>query len=76
VVLHATCEMARELLQGDRTGDPDGVGMVQVSLSGSMSAMFDTKHPRPVVPRLVQAMLAPLGAVIEGNSGEARLVRC
>ncbi len=76
VVVRATCEMARELLQGDRTGDPDGVGMVQISLSGSMSAIFDTKHPRPVVPRLVQAMLAPLGSVIEGDAGQARLVRC
>jgi hypothetical protein len=50
--------------------------MVQVSLSGSMSAIFDTKNPRPVVPRLVQAMLAPVGSVVEGNSGEVRLVRC
>ncbi len=76
VVVAATCEMARELLAGDRTGDPDGVGMVQISLTGSMSAVFDTDHPRPVVPRLVQAMLAPFGSVVEGASGEVRLVRC
>ena len=76
VVVAATCEMARELLTGDRTGDPDGVGMVQIGLSGSLSAIFDTEHPRPVVPRLVQAMLAPLGSVLEGGGGEVRLVRC
>ena len=76
VIVHATCEMARELLAGDRTGDPEGVGMVQIAVAGSLTAIFDTKHPRPVVPRLVKAMLAPLGTVLEGGSGEVRLVRC
>jgi hypothetical protein len=45
-------------------------------VAGSLTTVFDTKHPRPVVPRLVQAMLAPLGSVVEGGSGEVRLVRC
>ena len=76
VIVSATCEMARELLAGDRTGDPEGVGMVQLAVAGSLTAIFDTKHPRPVVPRLVKAMLAPLGTVLEGGSGEVRLVRC
>ena len=35
------------------TGDPDGVGLVQISLTGSMTAIFDAKRPRPIVPRLV-----------------------
>jgi hypothetical protein len=76
VVVQATCEMARELLAGDRTGDPDGAGMLQINLTGSLTAIFDTAHPRPVVPRLVRAMLAPLGSVLEGGGGEVRLVRC
>jgi hypothetical protein len=76
VVVKATCEMARELLQGDRTGDPEGVGLIQMALASNMALLFDTKHPRPVLPRLVQAMLAPLGSPIEGNAGQARLVRC
>ena len=75
-VVRATCEMARELLQGDRTGDPDGGGLAQVSLSGIMTAVFDTQHPRPVAPRLVQAMLGRLGSMVEGGSGQVPLVRC
>jgi hypothetical protein len=75
VVVQATCEMARELLVGDRTGDPDGVGMLALSLTGSVTTTFDRLRPRPVIPRLVKAMLSGLGAVVVGGSGEVRWVR-
>ena len=85
-VIHATCEMARELIVVDRTAAPAGEGIsstqtsvsthTDVSGSSSMtSTSYDKSDTRPVISRVAQAMLAKYGALIQGGSGSVRLVR-
>jgi hypothetical protein len=85
-VIHATCEMARELIVVDRTAAPAGEGLSATEGSqdtydateGS-SSMTSTKYSkedtRPVISRVAQAMLAKYGTLIQGGSGNVRLVR-
>ncbi|MCI0747037.1 MAG: hypothetical protein L0Y58_16660, partial [Verrucomicrobia subdivision 3 bacterium] len=68
-LVDATCEMARELLIADRTDAPDGEGLAQVSLVGSLSVTFDKKDRMPVISALTQAWLGKLGTLISRGSG-------
>ena len=72
-VLSATCELARELIKQDRTDDPDGEGVSQLGLVGSVSITFDKRDRQPVVSYVAQALLAKYGTLIAG--GSAKLVR-
>lgn len=74
-LVDATCEMAREVLIADRTDTPDGEGLAQVGLVGSVNLTFDKQDRQPVISRFAQAMLSKLGAMIHGESGTARLIR-
>lgn len=74
-VVNATAELARELLKADRTDDPDGEGISQLSLTGAVTIIFNPKDRQPVIPHVVQAMLGKLGALIREGEGSARLVR-
>lgn len=74
-VVHATCELARELLKADRTGDPDGEGLRSLALEGAMNIEFDKDDRRKALSLRVQVMLSKYGAFQSGQSGVARLVR-
>ena len=74
-VVNATAELARELLKADRTDDPDGEGISQLSLTGSLTIIFNPRDRQPIMPHVVQAMLSKYGALIQENEGVARLVR-
>jgi hypothetical protein len=71
----ATIETARELIKANRTEDPDGEGLASLSLTGTLSLMFDKRDRRPVIPHVAQAMLSKLGEYLNRSSGSTRLVR-
>jgi hypothetical protein len=74
-LIDATCEMARELLINDRTDAPDGEGIAQLTLVGTVHLTFDKRDRQPVISHVAQAMLAKLGTLIPPHNGTARLVR-
>jgi hypothetical protein len=85
-VAAAVCEMARELLLADRTAAPPGEGVSSTQSSSSShdaaggtstqtSISYSKEDTRPIMSRVAQAMLAKYGALIQGGSGNVRLVR-
>jgi len=73
-VVEATCELARQLLIADRTAAPAGEGLSYQN-NGSVQTGYDKTDTRPVIPKLVQAMLAKFGAMTKAKSGAVKLVR-
>ena len=73
-VIQATCEMARELLIADRTTAPAGEGLSYQNVGGNQTG-YDKTDKRPVIPPMVQAMLARFGTLIRGKSGAVPLLR-
>jgi hypothetical protein len=74
-VRDATCELARQLLVQDRTGDAEGIGLRSLSIEGALRMVFDPLRPKPVVPQFVQAMLARVGEYQGRRSGCVPLIR-
>ena len=74
LVANATCELARELLIADRTAAPPGEGLSYQNVGGNQTG-YNKSDTRPVLPAVVQAMLAKYGALIKSRSGAVRLVR-
>ena len=70
----ATCEMARELLIADRTAAPAGEGLKYQNTGGTQTG-YDKSDTRPIIPAVVQAMLAKYGSLLKSKSGAVRLVR-
>ena len=73
-VVASTCELARELLITDRTAAPAGEGLKYYNDSGKQTG-YDKTDTRPVIPPLVQAMLARYGSLIRSKSGAVPLLR-
>jgi hypothetical protein len=73
-VLDSACELARELLIADRTAAAPGEGQKYYN-NGSVQTGFDKSDTRPIIPKLVQAMLAKFGALTKGKSGAVKLIR-
>ena len=73
-VIQATCELARELLIADRTAAPAGEGLKYYNDAGKQTG-YDKTDIRPVIPKLVQAMLAKYGSLISAKSGAVKLIR-
>ena len=73
-VVAATCEMARELLIADRTAAPVGEGLSYQNVGGNQTG-YNKSDTRPVIPALVQALLAKYGSLMKAKSGAVRLVR-
>ena len=73
-VIEAACELARELLIVDRTAAPAGEGLSYQNI-GSTQTGYNKTDTRPVIPAVVQAMLAKYGSLIKSKSGSVRLVR-
>ena len=74
-LVEATCEMAREVLIADRTDAPDGEGIAQVGLVGSVSLTFDKEDRQALISGFAQAMLSKLGRMIRADGGITRLIR-
>lgn len=75
LVVQATCELAREFLESDRTDNPLGEGLKSLSIPGALSLDFNPKSNKPAVTRLVQTMLEKYGDYLGNTSGAVRLVR-
>jgi hypothetical protein len=73
-LVEATCELARELLIADRTAAPPGEGQKYYN-NGSVQTGYDKADTRPIIPKLVQAMLAKFGAMTKAKSGAVKLIR-
>lgn len=73
-VVQAACELARELLIADRTAAPAGEGLKYYN-NGSVQTGYDKTDTRPIIPAVVQALLAKYGALIKAKSGTVKLVR-
>lgn len=73
-VVEATCELARELLLVNRTEAPEGEGLKYQNAGGAQTG-YDKTDKRPIIPALVQSMLAKYGALINRKSGTVPLVR-
>ena len=73
-VVAATCELARELIITDRTAAPAGEGLKYANV-GSTQTGYDKADTRPVIPKLVQALLAKYGSLLQAKSGAVKLVR-
>lgn len=73
-LVEATCELARELLVVDRTTAPEGEGLKYYN-SGTTQTGYDKSDKRPIIPALVQAMLAKYGTLIRARSGAVQLRR-
>ena len=74
-VLAATCELARELLIVDRTAAHPGEGIDTQHNADYTETVYSKPDTRPMVPRLVQAMLAPYGAYTAGGSRTVKITR-
>jgi hypothetical protein len=74
VVVEATCELARELLLADRTSAPEGEGL-KYQNTGTTQFGYDKSDTPPVIPRVVQAMLAKYGTLVSARSGTVKLTR-
>ena len=75
LLIDATCEMARELLIADRTLAPNGEGLQNIALVGTLSFTFDKNGTPPVISHLAQSMLSKLGSLVVPGSGTAKLMR-
>ena len=73
-VVQAACELARELLIADRTAAPAGEGLSYQNVGGTQTG-YNKADTRPVIPAVVQAMLAKYGALLQAKSGAVKLVR-
>ncbi len=73
-VVLATCELARELLVADRTATPLGEGITLQRNADQSEIIYNKRDKRPVIPCLVQALLAKYGALIK-RAGSVRLLR-
>jgi hypothetical protein len=66
--------MARELIVADRTASPAGEGLKYQNV-GTTQTGYDKSDTRPVISRVVQAMLSKYGTLLNRKGGVVRLVR-
>ena len=58
----------------DRTAAAPGEGQKYYN-NGSVQTGYDKTDTRPIIPKLVQAMLAKFGSLTKGKSGAVKLIR-
>ena len=73
-IVQATCELARELIIVDRTASPPGEGLSFQNV-GSTQTGYNKADTRPIIPAVVQALLAKFGVLVKSKSGSVKLVR-
>jgi hypothetical protein len=74
-LVKATCEMAREVIALDRTSAPDGEGVTQIGIVGTVNITFDKHDRRKILTELAQLFLSKLGELIDLDAGPGKLVR-
>ena len=74
-IKRAACELAIQLLKGDRTGDAQGQGLRSVEIAGAMKIEFDSQNLVKILPRDVLNMLWKYGHPISSKGGTSKLVR-
>lgn len=74
-VVQATCELARELIVTDRTEAPLGEGIYFERAADGTQTIYSKSDRRPIIPALVQGLVAKYGALVKSRSGNVRLVR-
>lgn len=78
ILKDATCEMARELLTGDRTVDPQGMGLKMVDVFEAVKVEFDKTNPKSPISSFVETILSKLGTFIGrpgASGGSVKLTR-
>lgn len=70
---HATAELARHLLAGDRTQERS-IGIQSVT-ADAVEVTFDKHDVKPFLPPSVRSIVEPFGRVQGPGSGTAQLVR-
>lgn len=70
---HATAELARHLLAGDRTKERS-IGLASVD-ADTVSVVFDKHDVKPILPPSVKSIIEPYGDVRGPGSNTAKLVR-
>lgn len=72
----ATCELAMDLLSGNRLADPDSAGIAELGLGqGALTLKFaPDDRPEPLT-EIVKALLAPLGTIRGIGTGTTRVRR-
>ena len=73
-ILDATCELARELLLLARTAAPPGEGLIS-DWTSTFGKKYSKTDIRPILPRLVQSLLAKYGSPMRQSGGVVKLVR-
>ena len=73
-VVEAACDLARELIIADRTAAPAGEGLKYYNNAGVQTG-YDKTDTRPIIPAVVQALLAKFGSLTKAKSGAVKLVR-
>lgn len=73
-LVEATCELARELLIVNRTAAPEGEGLKYYN-TGTTQTGYHKSDKRPIIPAVVQAMLAKYGSPLRAKSGAVQLTR-
>lgn len=71
----AQCEMARFLLASNRTDDPQGTGIREFELTGTLRVAFESGNLARIIPDYVSNMILPFGNVIGGKSTTVNLIR-
>ena len=72
----ATAELARKLLESDRTGDAQEAGLTSLSVSGLSMTFASSTMGAGLIPESVRAMVAPYGRIQQrGAIGVAHLLR-
>lgn len=74
IVIDACCELARQLLVSDRTNEPDGRGVSELTVD-VIKLKFDKADTESPIPDEVVALLSKVGRYIFAKSGSVRLVR-
>lgn len=71
----ATCELARVLLEGDRTKDAAWKGIEHMNIAGEIEFTFDKTDRAKTFTNQVEQMLQPFGRFRFKGSGMRRVVR-
>jgi hypothetical protein len=74
-LVKAACEMAREVIALDRTAAPDGEGVTQIGVVGTVNITFDKDDRRKILTELARLFLSKLGELIDLTTGPALAVR-
>jgi hypothetical protein len=74
IVVDAVCDLARFLIQSDRTAAHPGEGLTY-SNDGALQVGYNKQDIRPLIPKHIQAWLARYAEPRMAKSGSVRVVR-